>query len=288
MKVVLFCGGLGMRLKEYSESIPKPMVPIGYRPILWHVMRYYAHYGHDDFILCLGPKSDVIKDYFLNYNECVSNDFVLSSGGSQVSLLNSDIHDWKITFVDTGTTANVGQRLKAVERHLEGEDVFLANYADGLSDLPLPALIDYFQMRQAIAAFLCVKPPQSWHAVTADPDGTVQSVRIINDADVWMNGGYFVLGHEIFDYLKEGEELVCEPFQRLIDRQKLCAYKYEGFWGCMDTFKEKQRLDDMYASGEALWEVWKNAPAASPRAALGTAGRRLKLTAPARARKRAR
>jgi glucose-1-phosphate cytidylyltransferase len=281
MKVVLFCGGLGMRLREYSETIPKPMVPVGYRPILWHVMKYYAHFGHNDFILCLGSKSDAIKDYFLNYNECVSNDFTLSSGGSQINLFSSDIHDWKITFVDTGTTANVGQRLKCVQPLLEDEDVFLANYADGLTDVPLPALIDYFHDRQATASFLCVKPPQSWHAVNMDGQGTVQSVRGIAESDVWMNGGYFVLSREIFDYMEPGEELVCEPFQRLIECQKLCAYKYEGFWGCMDTYKEKQRLDDMYAAGEAYWEVWRNAPGvAQVRPALGTAGRRFKLTQP--------
>lgn len=258
MKVVLFCGGLGMRLREFSESIPKPMVPIGYRPILWQVMKYYAHFGHNEFILCLGAKSDVIKDYFLNYSECVSNDFVLSSGGSQINLLNRDIHDWKITFVDTGASANIGQRLKAVQNHLAGEEVFLANYADGLTDLPLPKVIDYFHASQAIAVFVSVKPPQSWHAVSMDAEGVVQKVRIVNEADVWMNGGYFVLGREIFDHLKDGEDLVGEPFQRLIDRKKLCAFKYEGFWGCMDTFKEKQRLDDMYARGETPWEVWKH------------------------------
>src|SRR5262250_1854147 len=124
MKVVLFCGGQGMRIREYSDQIPKPMVPIGYRPILWHVMKYYAHFGHKDFILCLGSKSDVIKNYFLNYSECASNDFTLSSGGSKINLFNSDIHDWRITFVDTGTTANVGQRLKAVEKHLADDEYF--------------------------------------------------------------------------------------------------------------------------------------------------------------------
>ena len=124
MKVVLFCGGMGMRMREYSEAVPKPMVPIGYRPILWHVMKYYAHYGHKDFILCLGYKADVIKNYFRNYDECVSNDFVLSGGGKNLELLNSDIDDWRITFVDTGLTANIGQRLKAVEKHLQDEEVF--------------------------------------------------------------------------------------------------------------------------------------------------------------------
>jgi len=137
MKVVIFCGGLGMRLREYSESIPKPMVPVGYRPILWHLMRYYAHYGHKEFILCLGYKADSIKKYFLDYDETVSNDFVMSNGGRTVDLLASDIQDWQITFVDTGINSSIGERLKAVERHVAGEEEFLANYSDGLTDLAL-------------------------------------------------------------------------------------------------------------------------------------------------------
>ncbi|MCE9544622.1 MAG: glucose-1-phosphate cytidylyltransferase [Planctomycetia bacterium] len=259
MKVVLFCGGMGMRMREYSENTPKPLVPIGYRPILWNVMKYYAHYGHKDFILCLGWKGDAIKNYFLNYDECVSNDFVLAKGGNSISLLNSDIHDWTITFADTGAASNIGQRLKAVEKYLEGEEVFLANYTDGLSDLPLPEMIDFFQERQATAAFLCVKPLQSFHSVTAEPDGRVRDIRAIAESDVWMNGGYFVLRHDIFDYLREGEELVNEPFQRLIEQDKLVAYRYEGFWSCMDTYKEKQRMDDMVTAGDTPWKVWTNA-----------------------------
>src|SRR3972149_5676789 len=166
MKVVLFCGGLGMRLREYSETIPKPMVNIGYRPILWHVMKYYAHCGHKDFILCLGHGADVIKNYFLNYNECLSNDFVLSQGGRRLKLLNSDIQDWKITFVDTGATSNIGQRLKAVEKHLNGETVFMANYSDGLTDLPLSKHIDHFHQHDRLATFLWVKPNVSFHFIS--------------------------------------------------------------------------------------------------------------------------
>ena len=135
MKVVLFCGGLGTRLGELTEDVPKPLVKIGYRPILWHLMKYYAHYGHKDFILCLGYKADKIKDYFLNYNEYISNDFTMSNGGKDIELQKSDIADWKITFVDTGLRANIGQRLKAVEKYLEGEEMFLANYSDGLTNL---------------------------------------------------------------------------------------------------------------------------------------------------------
>ena len=154
MKVVLFCGGFGMRLREYSDSIPKPMVEIGYRPILWHTMKYYAHFGHKDFILCLGYRGDVIKNYFLNYNECVSNDFVLSKGSRDPKLLNRDIDDWTITFADTGLNSNIGQRLTSIKKFLEGEDVFLANYADGFTDLHLPDMIDHFTARNKIASFI--------------------------------------------------------------------------------------------------------------------------------------
>src|SRR5512138_864886 len=164
MKVVLFCGGLGMRLREYSESVPKPMVPVGYRPILWHVMRYYAHYGHKDFILCLGYKADAIKQYFIKYDETLSNDFVMTEGGRKVDLLRSDIQDWKITFVDTGLASNIGQRLKAVEPYVAMDEMFLANYSDGLSDLPLPDVIDYLERRpEMVACFAGVVPTSSFH-----------------------------------------------------------------------------------------------------------------------------
>jgi glucose-1-phosphate cytidylyltransferase len=256
MKVVLFCGGLGMRLREYSEQIPKPMVPIGYRPIVWHLMKYYAHYGHKDFILCLGHRADAFKSYFLNYNECLSNDFILSQGGKEMKLLNSDIQDWRITFVDTGTSSNIGQRLKAVEQHLDGEEMFLANYADGLSDVFLPDYIDYFIEKGRMASFLSVRPLHSFHVVSANED-LVTEIRHMSNADIWMNGGFFILRNEIFKYMREGEELVEQPFQRLIQHKQLLAYRYTGFWGCMDTFKDKQALDDMYARGEAPWEVWK-------------------------------
>ncbi len=258
MKVVLFCGGFGMRLREYTESIPKPMVKIGYRPILWHIMKYYAHFGHKDFILCLGWKADVIKEYFLNYDECMSNDFVLSSGGNEISLLNSDIQDWNITFVDTGTASNIGQRLKAVEPHLRNEEVFLANYTDGLTDLHLPDLINFHQEQKVISALLSVKPKyNSFHAVKVGGKGVVNEIEPVEKMDLWMNGGFFVFTPKIFEYMHDGEELVEQPFERLIDRQQLCTVKHDGFWGCMDTFKEKESLDDMYTKGDAPWEVWK-------------------------------
>ena len=262
MKVVLFCGGLGMRLREYSEIIPKPMVTIGYRPILWHVMKYYANYGHKEFILCLGYKADIIKNYFLNYNEYLSNDFVLTKGGKDLALLHSDIDDWKITFVDTGLTSNIGQRLLAVKPHLEGEDMFLANYTDGLSDCPLPNLIDTLKSSGKTAVFLSTRPGISFHMVSTGENGIVKDFVDVTKSEVWINSGFFVFRKGLFDVLRPGEELVQEPFRRLIARQDLLTHRYEGFFIGMDTFKEKQLLDDMYSRGETPWEVWKTpAPA---------------------------
>jgi glucose-1-phosphate cytidylyltransferase len=258
MRVVLFCGGLGMRLREYSDKIPKPMVPIGYRPLLWWVMKYYAHFGHRDFILCLGYKGDVIKEYFLNYNECRSNDFVLTQGGRKIDLLQKDIEDWRITFVDTGLHANIGERLRAVAPFVEDEDAFLANYSDGLTDFPLPLMIDDFMRHDQIATFLSVRPNTTFHFVSRREDGIVTSIDDVLSANAWINGGCFVLRREIFDYIKPGEELVEEPFRRLIGEQRLATHPYEGFWRCIDTFKDLQALEGLYAKGEAPWELWRH------------------------------
>jgi glucose-1-phosphate cytidylyltransferase len=257
MKVVLFCGGLGTRLREYSETIPKPMVNIGYRPILWHLMKYYAHFGHTEFILCLGYRGDMIKRYFLDYDECLSNDFQLAGGRKDITLYGRDTDDWKITFADTGLHANIGQRLRAVQRYLGDDPVFLANYSDGLTDLPLTRYLEHFHAQDRIASFVCVRPSHSFHAVSVGADGLVQDIRHVNDSGLWINGGFFALKREIFDHLKEGEELVEEPFQRLIALEQLAAYRYEGFWACMDTFKDKQAFDDMNARGDMPWALWK-------------------------------
>lgn len=256
MKVVLFCGGFGMRLREGAESTPKPMVHIGYRPILWHIMKYYAHYGHKDFILCLGYKADQIKHYFLNYDETLSNDFVMANGGKEVHLLASDIQDWRITFVDTGLTSNIGQRLKRVQAYVQNEEIFLGNYSDGLTDLDLERYIDFFKQSNAVASFVAVRPNSSFHVVSICKDGLVESIQDVGKTTMRINGGFFIFRPEIFEYIGEGEELVFEPFQRLIRRGKLIAYEYDGFWACMDTFKEKQQLEDMYSRGHPAWQVW--------------------------------
>jgi glucose-1-phosphate cytidylyltransferase len=258
MKVVLFCGGLGLRMREASERVPKPMVTIGERPILWHVMKYFAHFGHTDFILCLGYKAEVIKDYFLNYSEALSNDFVLSDGGNRVDLLSHDIQEWRITFVQTGLHASIGERLRSVRPHLEGEEIFLANYGDVLTDAPLPPMVDNLIERDKIASFLCVRPTYTVHVVTVDEQQVARDIVDIMQADVWINGGYFVFRNEIFDYIEEGEDLVHEPFQRLIGAEQLLGYRYEGFWAPMDTLKDRQQLEALAESGRAPWRVWEN------------------------------
>ncbi|HLJ63660.1 MAG TPA: sugar phosphate nucleotidyltransferase [Stellaceae bacterium] len=257
MRVVLFCGGLGMRLRDYSESIPKPLVPIGYRPLLWWVMKYYAHFGHRDFILCLGYKGDAIKEYFLHYDECRSNDFVLSQGGRRVELLRKDIEDWRITFVDTGVTSNIGERLRAVEPYLRDEEMFLANYSDGLTDFHLPIMTENFLQRDQIATFLTVRPNYTFHFVKRQEDGIVTAIDDVVTADAWINGGFFVFRRQIFDVIRPGEELVEEPFRRLIERRQLASCPYDGFWRCVDTFKDLQALEALYAKGRTPWEVWR-------------------------------
>jgi glucose-1-phosphate cytidylyltransferase len=256
VKVVLFCGGLGTRLREFSDTIPKPLVTVGYRPIIWHLMRYYAHLGHKDFILCLGYRGDLIREFFLNYNECLSNDFVMSEGGRKIQTLNSDIHDWTITFVDTGLHSNIGQRLLRVRRFLESEEVFLANYSDGLANVPINTMIEDFRAKGFIASFASMRPAQSFHVVDATPDGFVQSVGPMTHSALLLNGGFFVLKQEIFDYVNEGEELVDQPFARLAAARSLGTYRHEGFWKAMDTFKDKIEFDRMYARQECPWMLW--------------------------------
>lgn len=257
MKVVLFCGGLGLRMREYSDRVPKPMVPIGYRPVLWHLMRYYAHYGHTDFILCLGHQGDVIKQYFLEYSEALSNDFVLSNGGRDVELLNTDIESWTMTFVDTGVRANIGERLMAVREHVAGEERFMANYTDGLSDVDLDDLVAMHEAKDAVATFIAVVPHQSFHLVDIAEDNHVRSVQDASGAGLRINGGFFVLDQAIFDHMEPGDELVVEPFERLMKDSRLYAYRHDGFWAGMDTFKDRQTLEDLHQAGKAPWQVWE-------------------------------
>jgi glucose-1-phosphate cytidylyltransferase len=257
MKVVLFCGGLGLRMGEHSTLIPKPLVPVGSQPILWHIMKYYAHFGHTEFVICLGHQAEAIKRYFLNYEEAIANDFVLSGGGNHVELVRRDFVDWRITFVDTGLRSNVGERLRRVRQYLEGEEYFLAHYADTLTDAPLPELVDELVESGKVASFLCVRPTSySFHTVDLGTGSEVRAIRDVRDSEIWINGGFFVFRGDIFDVMEPGEELVHEPFQRLIERGDLLAHRYEGFWAPMDTLKDRQTLELLTESGNRPWAVW--------------------------------
>jgi glucose-1-phosphate cytidylyltransferase len=255
MKVVLFCGGLGTRIREYSESIPKPMIPVGHQPIMWHIMRYYAQYGHRDFVLCLGYKAAIIKEFFLNYKPQTYADCVVSSYGQNVEMLGEMEEDWRITMIDTGTWRNIGERLWAVRDHVKNEEMFLANYSDGLSNVDLNAMIDRFKKSGKAACFLAIRPPLTYHLVDMEEDGRVKEFRSSDTSDIWINGGYFLLRPEVFDYMQPGEELVLEPFRRLIEADQLLAFKHEGFWRSMDTLRDRQVLEDMVEKGNTPWRI---------------------------------
>jgi glucose-1-phosphate cytidylyltransferase len=254
MKVVLFCGGLGTRIRDYSENIPKPMIPVGQQPILWHVMQYYSQYGHRDFVLCLGYKANSIKEFFLNWRQHNYTDCVISDAGRRIELLGDQPPDWRVALVDTGIWRNIGQRLLAVKEHVKNESMFLANYTDGLSDAPLEEMVRLLDKSGKTGCFLAVRPPLTFHLAEFDETGAVRRMRASADSDIWINAGYFVFRNRVFDYIKEGEELVIEPFQRMIDAGELIAYRHNGFFRAMDTLKDKQLLEDMVERGEMSWQ----------------------------------
>ena len=253
MKVVLFCGGLGTRIREYSETIPKPMIPVGNQPILWHLMQYYSQYGHADFVLCLGYKANIIKEFFLNYRAHAFVDCVVSGFGQNVEFLSEPLPDWRVTLIDTGIWRNIGERLCAVREHVQDEEIFLANYSDGLTDVDLDDMVARFKRSGKIACFLAIRPPLTYHLADIDADGRVREFRTSDRSEIWINGGYFLLRREVFDYMRPGEELVVQPFQRLIEADQLMAYRYDGFWRAMDTLKDRQLLEDMIERGEMPW-----------------------------------
>jgi glucose-1-phosphate cytidylyltransferase len=262
VKVVLFCGGLGMRMRTGSDApVPKPMVPIGTRPVLWHIMRYYAHFGHNEFILCLGFGGHAVKDYFLDYHETHSNDFVLSDAGRTVELLSSDISDWRITFADTGFETPIGERLRRIRHYLGDDEVFLANYGDVLTNAPMNDLIDDFLQTDAVGSLLAVPPQDSFHVVQTDSESRLTGIEAVADMDMRINGGYFILRKEIFDYLHPGDDLVTDAFTRAAGVGRFRAVRFDGFWAPMDTLKERAALDAMHRTGNRPWAPWETSPA---------------------------
>ena len=256
MKVVLFCGGYGMRMRDGQSDVPKPMITVGPRPLIWHVMRYYAHFGHKDFVLCLGYGAHHIKDYFLHYDETASNDFVLRGG--DVELLGSDIGDWSITFVHTGLDSPIGERLRRVRALVQDDEMFLANYADVLTDLPLNDMVERFAADPGkVGALLAVPPQSAFHCVDVGDDGSINSITTLQQMPLWENGGYFVLRPEIFDYIPEGGDLIADGCVELAKEGRMLAYRHRGFWQPADTIKERTALEAAYQGGTRPWMLWE-------------------------------
>ncbi len=255
MKVVLFCGGLGTRLRQHAEVTPKPLVTIGSQPIIWHIMAYYASFGHKEFIVCLGYLGNQIRDFFLNYNPYMLEDFTLANGQVHKRSDRSDVKDWKITFVDTGLHSTIGERLLRVRHYLDGESQFLANYSDGLSDLSLNSYVREFEESGATAGFLSVKPPTSFHSAISGEDGIVTEFMPLAESEQWLNGGFFVMKSEVFDYIEPGNDLVEEPFDRLVAKSQLWTKRHTGFWRPMDTFADKIAYDRMWSAENTPWRM---------------------------------
>jgi glucose-1-phosphate cytidylyltransferase len=256
VKVVLFCGGLGARRTEHGQSIPKPMIQIGNDPILWHLMQYYHFHGHRDFVLCLGYKANIIKQWFLDYRAAIHSDFCISDHGSKVAVFGAEQEEWRATLVDTGLRRSVGERLAAIRPHVEGEEMFLANYGDGLSDLPLPDMIDFFRHSGKTACFVAVRPNFSYHLVDLDDRGRVHAFRTSSNFEIWINGGFFLFRPRIFDYIRPGEDLINEPFHRLMAEGELVTFPHRGFWASLDTLRDKQLLASMLEQGRTPWLPW--------------------------------
>jgi len=257
MKVVLFCGGFGLRMREASDRVPKPLIPVGQEPIVLHIMKYYAHFGHTEFILCLGYQADVIRSYFEDGRSDIIDDLVLARDGWAPDELRRQAQDWDIKFVDTGLYTNIGGRLRAVRQYLGNDEMFLANYSDTVSDAPLPAMIAGVREQDAIASFLAVRPTYSFHVVSFEDGNRVRNIETVSESNIRINGGFFVLRSDVFDYMEEGDELVEEPFRRLIAGERLLGYRYDGFWAPMDTMKDRQNLNSLFESGERPWAVWE-------------------------------
>ncbi len=257
MKVVILCGGLGTRLREETEFKPKPMVLVGGRPILWHIMKIYSHYGHKDFVLCLGHKGDLIKDYFLKHN-LMSNDFTISlSRGEEIIHNAADLEEWNITFADTGQETNTGGRIKAIRRYVPDEHFFLT-YSDGLADVDIHNLLRYHLERQGIVTLTAVQPTSRFGIVEFDARGVVKSFKEKPKLDGWINGGFFVCHRDVFEFIGDNDIFEQSPLMNLAKKGRLVSYPHTGLWECMDTFKDVQQLNQLWDSGHAFWKVWKD------------------------------
>ncbi|GHT79020.1 glucose-1-phosphate cytidylyltransferase [Actinomycetota bacterium] len=257
MKTVILAGGFGTRISEESQFKPKPMIEIGGNPILWHIMKSYSYYGHNDFIICAGYRQDAIKEYFANYylhNSDITFDF---SDNNAITIHNNVAEPWRVSVVDTGLNTMTGGRIKRVKDYI-GDETFLLTYGDGVCDLDINELIKFHNNSGKLATLTAIQPSGRFGVLDIATDGTVQRFAEKSKEDGgWINGGFFVVDPKVLDYIPDDSTVFeKEPLERLSDQGQLAAYKYDGFWQCMDTLRDKNLLDSLITSNMASWVKW--------------------------------
>ena len=259
MKVVLLAGGLGTRLSEETDSKPKPMIEIGGKPILWHIMKQYSHFGFNEFVICAGYKSYYIKDFFYHYF-MHSSDMTVDMQSNKVTFHQSHAEPWHVTVVDTGLNTMTGGRIKRIQKYI-GDEAFMLTYGDGVSNIDIPALIEHHKKAKKLATLTAVFPSGKFGALDITDNNMISSFQEKPQGDgSWINGGFFVLEPQVFDYIKEGDATIWEraPLESLAKANQLQSYKHEGFWKPMDTLRDKYDLEQMWSGGKAPWKVWND------------------------------
>ncbi len=256
MKIVILAGGFGTRISEESILKPKPMIEIGGRPILWHIMKQYSHYGYNEFVICAGYKQHMIKEYFSDYFLHMS-DITFDIANNQMTIHNTNSEPWKVTVVDTGLNTMTGGRVKRIQRYI-GDDSFMLTYGDGVSNIDIDKLVEFHKINGKIATLTAVNAGQRFGVLDIDQNNEITSFREKSESDgAMINAGFMVLEPQIFDYI-EGDSTVFEkaPLEHVANEGQLVAYKHDGFWKCMDTQRDKMQLEEMWASGKAPWKIW--------------------------------
>ena len=256
MKVVILAGGLGSRLSEETEVRPKPMVEIGHRPILWHIMQHYAHFGFRDFVVCLGYRGEYVKKYF-SETLALAADLTIDFANNKVEVLETERDDWRVTLVDTGQTTQTAGRLLRVRKYL-GDEPFMMTYGDGVSDVDLCALLEFHKRQGKAATVTAVHPPARFGKLNIEDGAVTRFDEKPQMSEGWINGGFFVLEPRVFDYLPGDVDWARKPLEDLAGDAQLGAYCHDGFWQCMDTMRDKVLLNALWDSGEAPWKLWES------------------------------
>ncbi|MGB9714865.1 MAG: glucose-1-phosphate cytidylyltransferase [Thermodesulfovibrionales bacterium] len=256
MKTVILAGGFGTRLSEETNSRPKPMVEIGGKPILWHIMNIYSAYGINEFIICLGYKGEIIKEYFLNFYT-FNNDLTIDLATGETIIHGGNQPNWKVHLVDTGLYTQTGGRLKRVRKWIEEEDTFMFTYGDGVGDINIDELLAFHKSHGKLATVTTVRSPARFGRIRFDKDRVIEFYEKPQEAEGWINGGFFVLNPKVIDYIDNDEDIwERAPVERLARDGQLMGYRHYGFWSCMDTLKEKKYLEELWNSGKAPWKIW--------------------------------